>query len=261
MDNPKCYAGALNDCCQQMTGEHVMSASVLRVISDGDSTVTITNLTFLTPGSPKKLPISALVANILCETHNCALSPYDTAMKELVASLDRIDKKMTSRIHMDEEFVVNGDGIERWFLKTLIDGVFSGQFPLSDNVAPFKGTRPHSDLLNILYRGAQFPRNWGLYLHKSQGEDIVSADQSIPVMVEANATGIGGLHAWPFGFRFTLALWDGKRQLPEFLENAIYRPYSFTLKTWRGFENRIKFNWSNGGSENYTVHHYNHFVS
>src|SRR5258708_3465644 len=82
----KCYMKELGSCVGPISGEHIISESVIRVLmADGD--FSISGLTWLEAGEEKIVGPKNLRANCLCAKHNSALHPLDDAAKYFFASL------------------------------------------------------------------------------------------------------------------------------------------------------------------------------
>lgn len=109
----KCYMRDLGSCVGPISGEHVISESVIRILmADGDFSVS--GLSWLDPGGEKILPPQSLRANCLCTKHNSALHPLADAAKYFFASLKSYLETDCGMRHA----IVSGDDIERWLLKT-----------------------------------------------------------------------------------------------------------------------------------------------
>ena len=109
----KCYMKELGSCVGPISGEHLISESVLRVLmADGDFSVS--GLPWLEQGVEKILPPEAFRTNCLCVKHNSALSPLDHAAKYFFGSLKASLEFNASTRHA----IVSGHDIERWLLKT-----------------------------------------------------------------------------------------------------------------------------------------------
>ena len=68
----RCYLNALNSCSQKLSGEHVISATVLKAI--GQDTVDVSGFPWIKADETKKVGIGSLVANCLCGTQSRAVS-------------------------------------------------------------------------------------------------------------------------------------------------------------------------------------------
>jgi hypothetical protein len=72
-----------------MSREHFISRSVLKLF--GDTHIAVNNFPWLPKGETRSLPINELVARqILCERHNAAMSPLDTAAGIFFAALKSV---------------------------------------------------------------------------------------------------------------------------------------------------------------------------
>jgi hypothetical protein len=82
----KCYMKELDSCVGPISGEHIISESVIRVLmADGD--FSISGLPWLDAGEERILAPQNLKANCLCVKHNSALHPLDDAAQYFFASL------------------------------------------------------------------------------------------------------------------------------------------------------------------------------
>jgi hypothetical protein len=128
--NPDCYARELGGCSTQINREHYVSEGILELIEEPDGTRSRTvrsyGLSFLA-GESRILGVAGLTAKILCKTHNEALSPFDSAGKAFYCAVDRLNAS-TAPAAPAEVLTVSGDDLERWMLKTLCGGLYSGNF-------------------------------------------------------------------------------------------------------------------------------------
>jgi len=74
--NPNCYLRATNDCSQDISREHYISANILEQL--GDEGIEVAGVPWLKPGESKRLAVDNLTAKILCKRHNENLSPLDS---------------------------------------------------------------------------------------------------------------------------------------------------------------------------------------
>ena len=181
--HPQCYAWELGDCSTGISKEHYVSAVVLRGVSLGKPTVM--GIGRLLHGNQQRalrlggrvawrlpwradrprpeplLPTAwyvgregdrSLVAKVLCEKHNAALSIFDGAGSTLFSGMDRIDSAAGRAGEQPETFVVNGDHLERWMLKMLCGGLYSGTMQVRGG--SMKDVCPPGEWLNVLFRGA-----------------------------------------------------------------------------------------------------------
>jgi hypothetical protein len=236
--NPGCYAQRLCDCRGRVNAEHVVSHALLKAVWEGESGGRVYGLTFLraTPNEPAQLGIKSLTAKILCEGHNGALSPFDTEIVKFFRAMERLVLDESNGEPVAANSYVRGDFIERWMFKTLINGLFSGNFP-APFVNSFAGQLPGDEDLQIIYRNAPIPHGQGIYLT----HDRSRVDHHVfRLEVVGHPTGIVGLRMWVMGSRFSLVLTDERDAFPE-LATATYRPKKIiTAKT----RNAIVLSWA-----------------
>ena len=141
----KCWANALGGC-DTLSGEHVVSQSVLRQAGGAIGTEGMMRV----PDGRKS--VSALKSNILCRKHNAELSPLDAEAGRLMAFL-RSANSPTFEGALD----VDGATLERWALKTTVNSVAAGW---SDEA------RWMADLLVVktIFGAEPVPPGCGLYL-------------------------------------------------------------------------------------------------
>lgn len=90
----KCWANSYGQCGNKITGEHLISKSILnkRIIVQGFSWC---------KDQPKEIGQASLVNNFLCNHHNEALSPSDTEIANFVSSLDKFTATEKKLENMD----------------------------------------------------------------------------------------------------------------------------------------------------------------
>lgn len=223
--NPECYAQALCDCHGPVNREHVVSASLLQAIWPDEPGGLVRGYTFLRRGgqnNPAPLGIKSLTAYILCKRHNELLSPFDTEMTKFFKATEQLMLDCNTGERTNQCDSLNGDHLERWMLKTLSNGLFSGNFPVPFTES-FAKHLPPVEYLNILYRNAPFSPGCGLYVAHDQAQihEHVFCHE-----VVGAPNGIVGLRMWVFGSLYTLVLSDEHGPFPE-LANATYRPSGF----------------------------------
>jgi hypothetical protein len=171
-----CWAATLADCSEKMSREHTVSRSLF--VSDE---IFVQGLPWCSK-EPKKIGISSLVAKILCERHNNALSELDTAALEAFnvfresIRLNNVRGKLKRPpIWNIKRLTIDGPRLERWFLKTLINLTFGGEWAI--------GRGNHSvgsvsnELVEIAFGRRRFEHGAGLYMSGRTGENIDSFDR------------------------------------------------------------------------------------
>lgn len=246
--HPECYARALGGCSDQVNKEHYVSQSILELIDRGSEetskSVRAFGLSFLGAGEPRHLGVASLAAKILCTTHNGMLSPYDAVGKAMFVAMEGLNTAAGDPAAAQQVFKVNGDKLERWLLKVLFGGLYSGAF-VPPSIGTMKGECPPDELLAILFRGVAFPARQGLYwIPPKAGERITPDEKILQVgfLEEAN-TGVGGLFVQLFGFTFALltaCILSGESTM---FDVALYRPAGLRAI---GSNARIEFSWQGG---------------
>lgn len=201
----KCWAEALGNCSDTLSGEHIVTAGLFP-----NSMVAVQGFSWC-KDEPKTVGLSGLTRKILCTHHNNNLSPVDQAaisafdvFRECVRLSDArgaIRERRWSVVHL----TLDGEVLERWFLKTLINITAGG----SEKIGP-KSTmpgEPSPDLVEIAYGHRKFVPNAGLYNSAEIGEKIDMEDRVSfqPFFDLKNEFVMGGTFYFR-GFRFMLYL-------------------------------------------------------
>ncbi|WP_213602996.1 hypothetical protein [Pseudoxanthomonas japonensis] len=236
-----CWAAALGGC-NKMSREHVVSQSVF---ADGCGCPLIIEGGHRVPSGP--LAISSLAANILCRKHNSALSSLDAEAGRLAAALLASARgKEIGRPELD------GGLIERWVLKTLINGLVAGW---SDQ----RKWIPHASIVQAIYGLAAIPHGCGLYSVDGDSSDLPNPQgaQIAPYWAKVSETEkhlVGGL-VRIHGLRLFVATHDsivpqivGQPEAPPrvFENNEIrfvYRPAFISVDSLASNKNGIILRW------------------
>lgn len=214
----KCYMASLNSCGNRISGEHLISEGVIKVLQ-GDGSFTVSGLPWLAPGVEKKLSPGNLTANVLCTVHNSAISPLDAAAINLFAPL----KSALEKTGPNDEVVVSGHDIERWFLKTAQAMAASGN--LSQNQIRLGGTfASGADIIDLIDDPTAWPLGSGLYCVMPFGETAEKRPQFQLQPLLNDKWEIIGLGLNVLGIRFVLLLDFNARALRNELRGAVYRP-------------------------------------
>ena len=201
----KCWAECLGNCSDTISGEHIISKGLFT-----NDIVAVQGLSWC-KDEPKTIGLNSLTRNILCTYHNSALSPVDdaailafNAFRESVRITDAREKMKERRWNV-EHLRLDGDGLERWFLKTLINVTVGGQ----EKIGPESSTpgEPSCGLVEIAFGLRKFIPNAGLYNSQEAGETIDSEDRVniSPFFDTKNEFVLGGTFHFR-GFRFMLYL-------------------------------------------------------
>lgn len=249
LQHPECYACALGGCSREMSGEHYVSKSILELIENRagqkSKSVRVTGLSFQKRGALQQLGISSLVGNILCKTHNSLLSPLDDAGKAMFLAMDGMNDGAADPSLPERVQLVDGDGLERWVLKTMCGGLYSGAFKVSPTET-MKGVCPPPAWLDMLFKGAGLPPGQGLYYMPRKPGETVTADEYVLKFEPIGAHGedvIIALRVWFLGFEFMLLMGNLMPGVPTMFDGAMYRPAG--LRTV-GSGTSVRLDWKGG---------------
>jgi hypothetical protein len=242
----KCYMKELGSCVAPISGEHLISEAVIRVLmAEGD--FLISGLPWLEEGEEKLLPPHKFKANCLCVKHNSALHPLDDAAKYFFASLKsclELDARSTHAI-------VSGHDIERWLLKT------AKALAVSKNFA--KGRERLSGafasdgaVLDMLDNPGRWPAGAGLYCVMNTGE-LTENHPRFQLQPFTNHQGeIEILAINILGLRFVLMLEPTDIGKYPFLRDAKYRPGRIEI-SYPSSTNWVTMSWADGKAYHETL--------
>jgi hypothetical protein len=235
--NEECYASELANCTKAKSGEHWISAGVMKILAQ-DGPLTIGGLPGQAPGTVNQLSVDALRSNILCTRHNSALSPLDALAARFFGSFPHVTGNVPPKAGLR---LFCGPDIERWMLKILCGGVYSGILRARTK-GPFRW-RPQPAWLHHLYTGTPIPAPCGLYLSQKPG-DWVNTSQAVEVACLSNGANAYGLIVVIHGFRFIFTMGRPTQPLPadSILQGAAHRPSSFVFSN-PGVETALMFDW------------------
>jgi hypothetical protein len=213
--HPKCFARSLGNCSTTISGEHIISKSILEFLYP-DNALFLSGPKWLNGQDNKKIPVSSFTANVLCKTHNSALSNLDTQMSKFVKFIYTINEGQSELINID------GYDIERWMLKTLCVFISSGVA-----YKKYKGWIPPQAWLQKLFNSSNIDTGMGLFFLSSRTRRQDRNNQIGFVPIKKNdqdiITGLGFIiTAYPFLFLMDPLSQEIKDGLPEY--EPIYRP-------------------------------------
>lgn len=164
IDNKDCWAKWLGDCEGGITREHLISKNIL------PHELSIKGLRWCKEKEITFNPKSSFVSKILCKKHNNLLSDYDSeagVFLQIVEKWAKVSQKFEKYGFTINEvpikYEINGNKLEKWLTKTLINFVVSeasqGINVQMDKILPVI----YSDKLN-------FESPYGFYLTSEVGE-------------------------------------------------------------------------------------------
>ncbi len=235
----KCYMRELLSCDGGISGEHLISESVIHVLrADGDFSVS--GLPWLKDGETKILSPQNLTANCLCSKHNSALSPLDDAARYLFSCL----KACLDRDVESVRYLISGHDLERWLLKTI------KAFAVSGNLAAGRQRLSGAfasdvQVLDMLDDPRSWPAGTGLYCVMNAG-DVTQNHNRFQLAPYTNAQGeLSGLGVNIMGLDFVLMLEPPDLTASPGLRRATYRPGQIMI-TFAGVVNWIAITWEDG---------------
>jgi hypothetical protein len=157
-----CYLRDTRACCSKISGEHLLSEAVLKVLAE--NRVEISGLPWQ-EGEKKVFGFGALTSNILCRAHNSALSPLDTAGSRFFSAIQSCGTTVDGS---SLNFLVSGHDIERWLLRTVAALAVSKNFGI-DGAQLDAGIINRLQLSEFLENPAAWKRPLGIYYMQGVG--------------------------------------------------------------------------------------------
>ncbi len=233
----KCYLRGTADCSTKISGEHVVSESLLLALGEG---LELSGAHWLEPGETLKTSSGSFGSNILCKRHNEALSPLDDLAGRLFREMDEalIDLDNHTGSPKPVFHLFNGEMVERWMLKVtcgLYHSFGSKNRQLVKGQLPFDMAKAARALL-----GGVWEDGAGLYLRGTTGTTVnVNRRVSVaPLSAQGRIIGAAiGLHDLWFDLVFdaegaSQLAWSGLSRRPsEIVIREGGRTHSF-LMTW-----------------------------
>lgn len=180
-----CWADKLGDCSGKQSKEHLVSKALFKEDKRYEPGVVVP---YGLPGfedKPRKVSIDSIASKILCDHHNNLLSHTDSEGAYAFDVFRRVWEAVFDRkVARDDEnitYEINGSLMERWFIKTAINLIYTG----------YNIKKPPKCLVELAFGLKRFPKNVGLCVafspghHKSKSEDdlkivpIIKNDETI----------------------------------------------------------------------------------
>lgn len=167
----KCFLEGWGNCSGKMSREHYISKNVLNALSTRGG-VEVGGLNWQPNKTLQRIGIQALVAKVLCQTHNSQLSELDTTAGNLYKALNAADKDFANLPCMSQ---FDGLLTEKWFLKVLCGLAASGTIN--------NGEIPES--WKAVLNGDPLPEHWGMYLPNLTERQILANEFYVETLVSA----------------------------------------------------------------------------
>ena len=226
-----CWAESIGGC-GNISKEHIISDSILQEM------VTVQGFPWC-KDKPMRIPAANFKSKILCDQHNNLLSPADNEIKNFVFTFKSYFEKSMAYdaspvgfTRTPIRYTINGNLLERWFCKTLINVATLNS---SDSEIPIDNALP------FLFQGKKFSNPFGLNFAVKTGHSISSQDDSIAITPFFHTENvkqrllIGGLFVFR-SFRFVVLF---PTRINPIKNNTL--PLSEQNKAWEDFQ----LNWHN----------------
>lgn len=244
---PNCYLSFTNNCSPDLSGEHYMSKSVLKIIGNK---IAIGGAPWLPRGTTKEIGINSLTSNILCVRHNSALSKLDAEagnfFKTVLKNMSNLSTKSISRKNFFA--LISGEAIEMWMLKVAI-GLFYSKTAAKNGVCligtqEFDVQRVYEILLTRIW-----DQGCGLYIKLNTGS-VLNPNGPIgvaPISDSSNKKMIGA-EIIVLGMEFMIIFdQDGLNTQGFIQEGWHYRPSEILFRN-KQRTHAIQLTWSPGQS-------------
>lgn len=247
-----CWAESIGACDGKISREHVVSKSLFV------SPEILVHGFHWCKEEPKTVGIGSLTAKILCQEHNSQLSPLDSAAGAAFDSLRQQTKLANEREKLSpstllkvERFKIDAKLLERWFLKTLLNLSYGGDFLIGINGTE-KGVPP-TELVRICYGQEPFPGEAGMYVAANSGMTLNMVDTvAFSPLIKDDQRILGGFFEFR-GVRFLLALmpeglqfslWSIPRIDPNWASAQLLRPFKkIKAKHGKYLSHVVEFHW------------------
>lgn len=219
-----CYLKDTNGCNDKITGEHLVSETVLRVLAE--EKVEVSGFPWL-KGQKKILTFGSLTANCLCGTHNSSLSVIDS-----VGGLffEAFQKSCMTDNGPGLKFLFSGHDVERWLFRTLAALSVSNNFAMAGTILEDSKIHKEVNFSALLEDVKLWKRPLGLYAMQTVGQTFTRDDKFAfgPIVLRENSE-IVGLLADIQGLHIGLLAVSHPIQGTG-LDRGVYRPSKLVIK-------------------------------
>jgi hypothetical protein len=148
------------NCSENISKEHYISRSVLASM-DKAGTQKISGIPWKPREALHTMPTDSLVAKVLCERHNVALSPLDAEAGRFIRTIGSYDRGFHKKPYHTEITLFCGEELEKWMLKTVCGMVAAGTVARGGIQLD---TIISETWVSILAGEKDWPRLWGMYV-------------------------------------------------------------------------------------------------
>jgi hypothetical protein len=233
---------ATRNCSENISKEHYISRSVLASM-DKAGTQKISGM----PWKPREafhiVPTDSLVANVLCERHNVALSPLDAEAGRLIRMIGSYDREFHEKLYRTEIAVFCGEELEQWMLKTVC-GMVAARAVARGGVR--SGATIPDTWVSILAGEQDWPRLWGMYVAVPTGVTYHYSSFGFKPFTHPDTRQVLAAELTINGFVFYVVL--GRPDTPSAWGR--YRPRTLIFER-DGVEKFIELSWSDPRPQQY----------
>ena len=219
-----CYLKDTNGCNDKITGEHLVSQTVLRVLAE--EKVEVSGFPWL-KGRKKILAFGSLIANCLCGTHNSSLSVIDS-----VGGLffEAFQKSCMTDKGPGLKFLFSGHDVERWLFRTVASLSVSNNFAMAGTILEDSKIHKEVNFSALLEDVKLWRRPLGLYAMQTVGQTFTRDDKfAFGPIVLRESDEIVGLLADIQGLHIGLLAVSRPIQGTG-LDRGLYRPSKLVIK-------------------------------
>lgn len=234
----ECYMKSTANCSTKLSREHYISKSILSQFER----LQVSGFPWQAPHENIEYGVEALTSKVLCTRHNSSLSPLDTAaghaFRQITDAMIYVTKKSLAR--QTEFFLVSGDALELWGIKTLL-GLFTAKIASAKKVALAQNFEIDYETACRALSGFGLNSPLGMYIHH-EGEKVILGIGVSPLTSHREKV-MGGLRVNLLGVNFDFIL-DRRGANPQFFEERkFFRPWILDLNGSRRTA-RIVFTWT-----------------
>ena len=199
-----CWADKLGDCTDKASREHIISAGIFP-----EGTIYVKGFPWC-QDELKEISVSSFTKKVLCERHNNALTHVDKAGISAMnvfrqeVQINNARSKMKPRRWRVEKFQIDGHGLERWFLKTLINVAAEGIHKIGRDST--QSGKPSERLVRIAFGLERFRPKAGMYGLGHVGQSLKLREGVLLNPLIDTAKDVVGVLFHFHGYRFLLYL-------------------------------------------------------
>ncbi len=228
----ECWAACLGDCRGGISKEHYISQAV-----SGTGSIAVRGFPWCRD-EVTVVPVASFARNMLCEGHNSALSPIDTAGGNAFAALRRFvdiawaKTKRGVRLKGMQQYRVDGHALERWLLKTTINIAYGREL--------FAGARwkPPADWVETAYGRSRFADGAGLSMASTASSIVRPGTSTMGIQfLHRNRSELIGAELQLNNFSFVISV------LPIEGAGLVHRPERLIDKPRLQLHQVLRFDW------------------